>query len=131
MIRMLTERELAVLALMGTGRSVPEIARLLHIGAHSVEAHKRGIYAKLQVGNQSHAVSRAVAMGLFEPGTDGAPPPVREPEPGRSILTVVRGAAGPCLDEVTRVLLDHGLPFVHVRAPEPVARDDWGRWHLG
>ncbi|MBO0868353.1 MAG: response regulator transcription factor [Micromonosporaceae bacterium] len=64
--QMLTDRELAIVALMGAGRSVPEMAELLHLSPHTVENHKRSIYAKFGVGNQSHALSRAISLGLFD-----------------------------------------------------------------
>jgi DNA-binding NarL/FixJ family response regulator len=64
--QVLTDRELAIVALMGAGRSVPEMAELLHISPHTVENHKRSIYAKFGVGNQSHALSRAISLGLFD-----------------------------------------------------------------
>ncbi|HKT03841.1 MAG TPA: LuxR C-terminal-related transcriptional regulator [Rugosimonospora sp.] len=69
--QVLTERELAVVALMGAGRSVLEMAELLRISPHTVENHKRSIYAKFGVGNQSHAVSRAMSLGLFDVTTGG------------------------------------------------------------
>lgn len=69
--QVLTERELAVVALMGAGRSVLEMAELLRISPHTVENHKRGIYAKFGVGNQSHAVSRAMSLGLFDVSAAG------------------------------------------------------------
>jgi DNA-binding NarL/FixJ family response regulator len=90
--RSLTDRELAIVALMGAGRSVPEMAELLRISPHTVENHKRSIYAKFGVGNQSHAVSRAISLGLFDvsdvvAGGDGleGPPVLMEPVP--SVLT--------------------------------------------
>ena len=68
----LTNRELEIISLLGTGHSVPEIANALGIGVCTVENHKRRIYAKLGVGSCGQAVGRATALGL-------APPP-RVPE---------------------------------------------------
>lgn len=126
----LTDRELEIVALLGTGHSVPEIATLLDIGAHTVENHKRRIYVKLGVGNQIHAVSRATSLGLLETGTA---PPLRQPsiESGRPPLVTVCGPPGPCLDDVTATLVRHGLAMVYLRTPEIDGREHWLRWHRG
>lgn len=42
----------------------------LGISPQTVEEHKRRIFAKLDVRNQSHAVARAIQLGLFGP-TEG------------------------------------------------------------
>jgi DNA-binding NarL/FixJ family response regulator len=137
--QVLTERELAVVALMGAGRSVLEMAELLRISPHTVENHKRSIYAKFGVGNQSHAVSRAMSLGLFDGANGGAPahtegprqPPMPPPDPSLAgrILAVVRGPAGVGLDEVTQALVASGIAFVQVRQLGPVANDHWAQWN--
>jgi DNA-binding NarL/FixJ family response regulator len=177
--QVLTERELAVVALMGAGRSVLEMAELLRISPHTVENHKRSIYAKFGVGNQSHAVSRAMSLGLFDvshgggphgdgpaaggPGANGAgpnggapgdgrPAPDQthgsegvslatagdlievvppDPELGSRVLAVIRGPAGPCLDDVSHVLLQASVPFVRVHTIEPLTGDHWVQWNRG
>ncbi len=63
----LTDRELAVLRLVGAGLTVPEIAKLLGIGARGVENHKRRIFAKLGAHSQALAVSNVAMMGLLDP----------------------------------------------------------------
>jgi DNA-binding NarL/FixJ family response regulator len=152
--QVLTERELAVVALMGAGRSVLEMAELLRISPHTVENHKRSIYAKFGVGNQSHAVSRAMSLGLFDvsherskgaangtthealaidprPAADlvEAVPP--DPHLSSRVLAVVRGPVGSCLDEVTQVLVKATVPFVVVHAIEPLTGDHWAQWNRG
>src|SRR6266511_4118883 len=62
----LTDREMEIISLMGSGYGVPEMADLLDISRRTVENHKRRIYSKLHVGNQSHAVSRATVLGLLD-----------------------------------------------------------------
>jgi DNA-binding NarL/FixJ family response regulator len=187
--QVLTERELAVVALMGAGRSVLEMAELLRISPHTVENHKRSIYAKFGVGNQSHAVSRAMSLGLFDVVADGngngvsgngvtangvtgngtsgdrrgqdgtgtdavehriagstmdgsvraaasltrelvevLPP---DPQLGSRVLAVVRGPAGPCLDEVVRALMHCSVPFVLVHTVESLTGDHWAQWNRG
>lgn len=64
---MLTDRELQIVALVGEGRSVREVATLLAISPRTVENHKRRIYAKLGVHSQSHAVALATQFGLLDP----------------------------------------------------------------
>jgi two-component system, NarL family, nitrate/nitrite response regulator NarL len=144
--QVLTERELAVVALMGAGRSVLEMAEMLHISPHTVENHKRSIYAKFGVGNQSHAVSRAMSLGLFdvaggERPTDSAAPNGNgngsgllhavgpDPELGSRVLAVIRGPAGPCLDEVELALIQCGVPFVVAHAIDSLNADHWARWN--
>src|SRR5689334_1019746 len=63
----LTDRELEIILLLAAGHSVPEMAALLEISSHTVENHKRHLYAKLGVGTRAHAVSRAAALGLTQP----------------------------------------------------------------
>jgi two-component system nitrate/nitrite response regulator NarL len=127
--RPLTDRELSVVSLMGAGRSAADIARLLHISPHTVETHKRGLYAKFGVGNQSHAVSRAISLGLVDdaaPACDAA-----RPDPGHPFVVVVRGPAGGCRDEVIVALLEGQIPFAVSESPHSMTHDHWARWHRG
>jgi DNA-binding NarL/FixJ family response regulator len=127
----MTDRELEILVLAGSGHSVPEMADLLGISPLTVENIKRRIYAKLDVNSGAHAVSRAASLGIL----DRHPTPTarhREPpSEDRPVLTVVSGQAGPALDEVTHVLLANKLPFVLVRDRRHVSQTHWARWHRG
>jgi len=125
----LTDRELGVISLMSSGHTVSDIARLLRISPHTVDNHKRRVYAKFGVGSQSLAVSRAITLGLVEP-----PKPNGEAklfQPGQPPLAVVCGTPGPVLDQVVQTLVARGLPFVHARAEQPLHQDHWARWHRG
>lgn len=62
----LTDREREVLTLVASGHPVERIAELLHTSAYTVEHRKRRLYAKLQAVNQSHAIARAVALGIVD-----------------------------------------------------------------
>ena len=124
----LTDRELGVISLMSSGHTVSDIARLLRISPHTVDNHKRRVYAKFGVGSQSLAVSRAIALGLVEPKANGE---VRLFQPGQPPLAVVCGSPGPVLDKVMQTLVGRGLPFVHARAQQPLQPDHWARWHRG
>lgn len=70
----LTERELAVISLMTSGHTNEDIAALLGISPHTVDNHRRRVYSKLGVGNQSAAVATAVSLGMVSwPWTTNAP----------------------------------------------------------
>jgi len=123
----LTARELAVLSLIASGHSAQQIATLLRLTPATVENHKRRIYQKFGVSSQSQAVSRAIALGLFDAprkhGTRAAA--WSDPE-----LVVVHARPGAPVGEVTEALLGSGLPFVVTREPD-LSEDHWVRWHRG
>jgi DNA-binding NarL/FixJ family response regulator len=62
----LTTRETEVLALMGTGASVPAIARLLRISLSTCRSHVRSVHSKLGVRTQLEAVLKARQIGLID-----------------------------------------------------------------
>jgi len=61
----LTEREREVLEWIARGKSAWEIASILGISEKSVEFHVEGAKRKLQVFNRTHAVAKALMMGLI------------------------------------------------------------------
>jgi DNA-binding NarL/FixJ family response regulator len=127
----MTDRELEILVLAGSGHSVPEMADLLGISPLTVENVKRRIYAKLDVNSGAHAVSRAASLGILD---KRSAPPVHHREPPNEdfeVLTVVSGEACSALDEVTRILIANKLPFALVRDHSHVSRTHWARWHRG
>ncbi|HEY8472082.1 MAG TPA: LuxR C-terminal-related transcriptional regulator [Natronosporangium sp.] len=126
----LTDRELGVISLMSSGHTVSDIARLLRISPHTVDNHKRRVYAKFGVDSQSLAVSRAVSLGLIEPAGNGNGRASHK-QPGQPPLAVVAGPPGLVLDQVMQALVVRGLPFVHARARQPLQQDHWARWHRG
>jgi DNA-binding NarL/FixJ family response regulator len=130
----LTDRELGVISLMSSGHTVSDIARLLRISPHTVDNHKRRVYAKFGVDSQSLAVSRAVTLGLVEPvngGNGNGNGRARPGQPGQPPLAVVCGPPGLATDQVVQTLVGRGLPFVHARAGQPLQQDHWARWHRG
>jgi DNA-binding CsgD family transcriptional regulator len=127
----LTDRELGIMSLLGAGHSVPEMAELLGISPRTVENHKRHLYAKLGVGTQSHAVSRAASLGLLQPVGDAEATLWPTAEDGRDPLVVVGGAPGECLDEVVLALSTRGLPFVYAARRLPLNQANWAGWHRG
>jgi two-component system nitrate/nitrite response regulator NarL len=60
----LTGRELEVLTHLAEGRSVAEIATALGISGSTVQAHVKGVFAKLEVHSQVEAVRVAWRTGL-------------------------------------------------------------------
>jgi DNA-binding NarL/FixJ family response regulator len=126
----LSDPEMTVLTLLGCGQSVPQIATFLAVTPRTVEGHKRRLYDKLGVGSQSHAVARAISLGLFDGllGNDGLRRPAAEP--GRSPLVVIHAPKGACLQQIARAMLGEGLPFVVTRRPE-AGMSHWARWHRG
>jgi two-component system, NarL family, nitrate/nitrite response regulator NarL len=128
----LTDRELELVVLTGSGHSVSEIAALLGISPLTVENLKRRVYAKLGVNSGAHAVSRAASLGMLDRLTSPAP---KRPVPASSsdfpVLTVVSGEASAALDQVVLILLTNKLPFVLVRKHESMTDSHWARWHRG
>ncbi|MCB9207621.1 MAG: response regulator transcription factor [Ignavibacteriales bacterium] len=61
----LSERETEILQKIANGTGYKNIADELFISIHTVRYHIRNIYEKLQVHNQSEAVSKAFKQGLI------------------------------------------------------------------
>jgi two-component system response regulator DesR len=61
----LSERERAVLELMGSGATNPEIAERLHLSKHTIKEHTSAVYRKLGVRNRTEAVQRGQRLGLL------------------------------------------------------------------
>ncbi len=57
---LLSEREQAILALIGQGQSSKQIARALDIGVRTVETHRQSIRRKLDLGGQAELIRYAV-----------------------------------------------------------------------
>jgi DNA-binding NarL/FixJ family response regulator len=61
----LSDRERAVLELMASGSTNPEIADALHLSKHTVKEHTSAVFRKLGVRNRTEAVQRAQRLGLL------------------------------------------------------------------
>lgn len=61
--KVLGERELQVLVLASKGQSNREIADNMGLSLHTVEAHMRHIFSKLQVGSRTEAILYAIKQG--------------------------------------------------------------------
>ncbi|MBN1189979.1 MAG: response regulator transcription factor [Dehalococcoidales bacterium] len=62
-VKILGERELEVLMLASKALSNREIADRLNLSLHTVEAHMRHIFGKLQVGSRTEAILYAIKQG--------------------------------------------------------------------
>jgi DNA-binding NarL/FixJ family response regulator len=126
----MTDRELEIVVLTGSGHSVPEIGDLLGISSLRVENLKRSVYAKLDVSSGAQAVSRLSSLGMLDRRAQ-APAQPRATADGFEILTVLAGRDPDTIDEVAALLVAGRLPFVLVREPAPLADEHWARWHRG
>ncbi len=61
----LSDRERAVLELMASGATNPEIADSLHLSKHTIKEHTSAVFRKLGVRNRTEAVQRAQRLGLL------------------------------------------------------------------
>jgi DNA-binding NarL/FixJ family response regulator len=69
----LTERELEILALVASGRSNSEVARLLWVSQATVKLHLSHVYGKLGVSNRTAAAAWAHAHGVATGSSDLLP----------------------------------------------------------
>lgn len=60
----LSKRELEILALIGHGLSVPQVAKILHRSQKTIEHHKTSIANKLHLNGQSEMVAIVTSIGL-------------------------------------------------------------------
>ncbi len=60
----LSNRELEIFELIGSGRSTRVIAEQLHLSIHTIESHRENIRAKLNLNNGAELVRRAVQWVL-------------------------------------------------------------------
>jgi LuxR family maltose regulon positive regulatory protein len=65
LIEPLSEREIEVLQLIAEGLSNREIASRLYLSPHTIKAHTRNIYGKLDVHSRTEAVARSRALGVL------------------------------------------------------------------
>lgn len=126
----MTDRELEIVVLTGSGHSVPEIADLLGISPLRVENLKRSVYAKLDVSSGAQAVSRLSSLGMLDRQA-GPPAQPRAASEEFEVLTVVSGRDAAAVSRIVSVLVSARLPFVLVREPGPLADQHWASWHRG
>ena len=96
----LTGRELDVLRLLSFGHRSLEIGSVLGVSAHTVENHKRRIFAKLGARSETQAVAEAIRLGLVRrpPGRRAARLTPRESE------IIHLAAAGNSVKQTARAL---------------------------
>jgi len=62
---LLSTREREILGLIAAGKTNPQIAAQLIIGAGTVKTHTLNVYRKLEVANRTQAIVRAQELGLL------------------------------------------------------------------
>jgi len=105
----LSPQEREIITLTAAGHPVSRIAELLIMTPFAVENYKRRIYQKLAVTSQSHAIARAITLGLV----NRAPlPRPRVYTAGGLTLAVLCGPDVPARYDVAVALLAQHIPFV-------------------
>lgn len=66
LIEALSEREIEVLQLINNGFTNQDIATKLFLSLHTVKAHIRNIYSKLNVHNRTQAIAKAKVLGILK-----------------------------------------------------------------
>ena len=61
----LSKREIEVLRLLAEGLSTQDVGDRLFISPHTIKAHSRSIYAKLESHNRVEAIAKARSLGLL------------------------------------------------------------------
>lgn len=125
----LTEHDVRIASLLGSGRSVRDIAKVLQISPNTVQNQKRRLYTKLGVTTASHAVSRASSLGVI--GHRSVQPAACGAEDSRSPLVVVYGANGACVDATLRALRAGQIAAVQTRTVPPPPGELSARWRRG
>lgn len=64
----LSTRERECIVWTARGKTVDDIATILAISADTVRVYMKRIIGKLEVSNKTHAVAKALALGMIEPG---------------------------------------------------------------
>jgi ATP/maltotriose-dependent transcriptional regulator MalT len=64
----LTQRELAILALLGQGLTATSLGHHFNISPRTAQKHLEHIYRKLDVGDRLMAVQKAARLGLLDQG---------------------------------------------------------------
>lgn len=106
----LTERELQVLYLISAGFPPRQVANELGISPHTVEHHKKRIFAKLDVHNQAHAAASAVRLGLVTPSVPLPRSGSRATRQRRRLSVALAAPAGRFADHVREILSAHHIP---------------------
>jgi len=124
----LTDEEVEILTLIGSGHTITRIAELLDLTPCAVENAKRRIFAKLRVANQARAIARASALGLVarrlpaQPAADHGDGPV---------LVLLRGPDTSVRRDAVVAMLSDGISFAIENSGDEGDADAWNRWHKG
>lgn len=61
----ITRREKEIITLIAQEKTVDEIAEQLFLSKHTIEAHKKNIFLKLQVNNMAGLIKKAIYLGYI------------------------------------------------------------------
>lgn len=122
--QVLTERESQVLYLISAGFPPKQVATELGISLHTVEHHKKQIFAKLDVRNQAQAAASAVRLGLHPPAAPPRRPGPRVPRRRRRLAVTLSAPAGGLADRVREILSENQIPLVDGRVDGQPVNDD-------
>jgi len=120
----LTDRELQVLYLISAGFPPKQLATELGISLHTVEHHKKQIFAKLDVHSQAQAAASAVRLGLHPSSAPPRGPAARTPRRRRRLTVALAAPASRLTDRVREILNENRIPVVDEGAEfQPVNED--------
>ena len=63
---LISPKEKEVLSWLARGKILPEVAEIMHIGIRTAEWHARNARAKLDASTSTHAVTKAIFLGLID-----------------------------------------------------------------
>jgi DNA-binding CsgD family transcriptional regulator len=63
--RILSDREIEILNLLGEGRTSKQIASTLNLSEHTVKTHRKNMHKKLNVKNTTELLNKSIANSLF------------------------------------------------------------------
>jgi DNA-binding NarL/FixJ family response regulator len=112
---LLTDRELRVLHLIGSGYSREQVSAALEITPRTVENYKRRIFGKLHAHSQAHAVASGMRLGLLPRSAEQVRRPAPQPAPGHPAVALLCGGGRPAA-RVARILVANRIPLIVDRA---------------
>jgi DNA-binding NarL/FixJ family response regulator len=120
----LTDRELQVLYLISAGFPPKQLASELGISLHTVEHHKKQIFAKLDVHSQAQAAASAVRLGLHPSSAPPRRPGSGAPRRRRRLTVALSAPAGRLTDRVREILSENRIPVVDDGIEIPPVNED-------
>lgn len=114
-----TDDELRILHLIGSGYTLEQMSTILGLTPSSVERHKRRIFGKLAAQSQAQAISRALRLGLISASRENTWRARRAAVDHRPPTALVHGEPGATVDKVTKLLQKDDIPVITDYAERP------------